>query len=102
MTDRRPCSDLTQKIAGMSVSGEMLNLVNVISDMIDQFAIFAKLRRSLERWGRRTSSAFRRRWGTCRVSGKRSRMSFTFPPSHTIQSFDLQTLSECYGRKFDD
>ena len=34
--------DLTQKITGVSVSGEMLNLVNTINDMIDQLAIFAK------------------------------------------------------------
>jgi osomolarity two-component system sensor histidine kinase NIK1 len=27
---------------GVSVSGEMLNLVNTINDMIDQLAIFAK------------------------------------------------------------
>ncbi|KAJ7619459.1 hypothetical protein FB45DRAFT_839951 [Roridomyces roridus] len=33
--------DLTQKIAGLSVSGEMLSLVNTINDMIDQLAIFA-------------------------------------------------------------
>jgi osomolarity two-component system sensor histidine kinase NIK1 len=33
--------DLTQKITGVSVSGEMLNLVNTINDMIDQLAIFA-------------------------------------------------------------
>jgi methyl-accepting chemotaxis protein len=33
--------DLTQKIVGVRVSGEMLNLVNTINDMIDQLAIFA-------------------------------------------------------------
>jgi osomolarity two-component system sensor histidine kinase NIK1 len=33
---------LTQKISGVSVSGEMLNLVNTINDMIVQLAIFAK------------------------------------------------------------
>ncbi|KAM6499789.1 hypothetical protein JOM56_005297 [Amanita muscaria] len=33
--------DLTQKITGVSVSGEMLELVNTINDMIDQLAIFA-------------------------------------------------------------
>ncbi|KAF8990572.1 hypothetical protein BDQ17DRAFT_1371736 [Cyathus striatus] len=33
--------DLTQKIVGVSVAGEMLNLVNTINDMIDQLAIFA-------------------------------------------------------------
>ena len=33
--------DLTQKIQGMSVAGEMLELVNTINDMIDQLAIFA-------------------------------------------------------------
>ncbi|KAJ8091873.1 histidine kinase osmosensor [Marasmius tenuissimus] len=33
--------DLTQKIVGVSVSGEMLNLVNTINDMIDQLSIFA-------------------------------------------------------------
>ncbi|KAF6745806.1 two-component histidine kinase Le.nik1-like protein [Ephemerocybe angulata] len=33
--------DLTQKIGGVSVSGEMLSLVNTINDMIDQLAIFA-------------------------------------------------------------
>ncbi|KIK66346.1 hypothetical protein GYMLUDRAFT_239314 [Collybiopsis luxurians FD-317 M1] len=33
--------DLTQKIGGLSVSGEMLNLVNTINDMIDQLSIFA-------------------------------------------------------------
>ncbi|KII84955.1 hypothetical protein PLICRDRAFT_116963 [Plicaturopsis crispa FD-325 SS-3] len=33
--------DLTQKIMGVQVSGEMLNLVNTINDMIDQLAIFA-------------------------------------------------------------
>ncbi|KAL0057173.1 histidine kinase osmosensor [Marasmius tenuissimus] len=31
--------DLTQKIAGVFVSGEMLNLVNTINDMIDQLLI---------------------------------------------------------------
>ena len=34
------CGDLTQKIIGVSVSGEMLNLVNTINDIIDQLAIF--------------------------------------------------------------
>ncbi|PFH53613.1 hypothetical protein AMATHDRAFT_171562 [Amanita thiersii Skay4041] len=33
--------DLTQKITGVSVAGEMLELVNTINDMIDQLAIFA-------------------------------------------------------------
>lgn len=33
--------DLTKKITGVSVSGEMLSLVNTINDMIDQLAIFA-------------------------------------------------------------
>jgi osomolarity two-component system sensor histidine kinase NIK1 len=33
--------DLTQEITGMSVSGEMLSLVNTIGDMIDQLAILA-------------------------------------------------------------
>ncbi|KAJ7692771.1 hypothetical protein B0H17DRAFT_533990 [Mycena rosella] len=33
--------DLTRKIAGLSVSGEMLSLVNTINEMIDQLAIFA-------------------------------------------------------------
>jgi methyl-accepting chemotaxis protein len=33
--------DLTQKIVGVRVSGEMLSLVNTINDMIDQLAIFA-------------------------------------------------------------
>ncbi|KAL0565955.1 histidine kinase osmosensor [Marasmius crinis-equi] len=33
--------DLTQKIGGVSVSGEMLNLVNTINDMIDQLSISA-------------------------------------------------------------
>ncbi|KAJ7599415.1 hypothetical protein C8J56DRAFT_1000597 [Mycena floridula] len=33
--------DLTQKITGVSVSGEMLDLVNTINDMIDQLHIFA-------------------------------------------------------------
>src|ERR1700735_5585000 len=45
MTDRRPRGGSTQKITGVSVSGEMLNLVNAVSDMIDQFAIFAKCKR---------------------------------------------------------
>ncbi|ETW76839.1 hypothetical protein HETIRDRAFT_389878 [Heterobasidion irregulare TC 32-1] len=33
--------DLTQKVTGVSVSGEMLELVKTINDMIDQLAIFA-------------------------------------------------------------
>ncbi|EIM84699.1 uncharacterized protein STEHIDRAFT_81369 [Stereum hirsutum FP-91666 SS1] len=33
--------DLTQKVRGVSVSGEILGLVNTINDMIDQLAIFA-------------------------------------------------------------
>jgi hypothetical protein len=33
--------DLTQKIRGVSVSGEMLELVKTINDMIDQLHIFA-------------------------------------------------------------
>jgi methyl-accepting chemotaxis protein len=33
--------DLTQKVTGVSVSGEMLDLVNTINRMIDQLAIFA-------------------------------------------------------------
>lgn len=33
--------DLTQKITGVSVSGEMLELVKTINDMIDQLHIFA-------------------------------------------------------------
>ncbi|KAL4267524.1 hypothetical protein AB1N83_001077 [Pleurotus pulmonarius] len=34
--------DLTQKIAGLSASGEMLELVDTINDMISQLNIFAK------------------------------------------------------------
>ncbi|KAG2095663.1 nonidentical kinase-1 [Suillus discolor] len=34
--------DLTQQTTGVSVSGEMLSLVNTINDMIAQLAIFAK------------------------------------------------------------
>ena len=30
--------DLTQKIKGLSVAGEILSLVNTINDMIDQLA----------------------------------------------------------------
>ena len=33
--------DWTQKVTGVSVSGEMLDLVNTINRMIDQLAIFA-------------------------------------------------------------
>ena len=33
---------MTQKIIGVSVSGEMLKLINTINDMSDQLAIFAK------------------------------------------------------------
>ena len=33
--------DLTQKITGVSISGEMLSLVNTINDIIDQLAVFA-------------------------------------------------------------
>ncbi|KAJ3515575.1 hypothetical protein NMY22_g14421 [Coprinellus aureogranulatus] len=33
--------DPTQKIGGVSISGEMLSLVNTVNDMIDQLAIFA-------------------------------------------------------------
>ncbi|KAH9840883.1 histidine kinase [Rhodofomes roseus] len=33
--------DLTRKVTGVSVSGEMLDLVNTINSMIDQLAIFA-------------------------------------------------------------
>ena len=33
--------DLTQKIEGVSVSGEMLDLVDTINNMIDQLNIFA-------------------------------------------------------------
>ena len=33
--------NLTQKVEGVSVSGEMLDLVNTINDMIDQLDIFA-------------------------------------------------------------
>ena len=32
---------MTQKVTGVSVSGEMLDLVNTINRMIDQLAIFA-------------------------------------------------------------
>lgn len=34
--------DLTQKVVGVTVSGEILDLVNTINNMIDQLAIFAK------------------------------------------------------------
>ena len=34
--------DLAQKITGVSVSGEMLALVNTINTMIDQLSIFAR------------------------------------------------------------
>lgn len=34
--------DLTQKIAGLTVSGEMLELVNTINDMFVQLVIFAR------------------------------------------------------------
>ena len=34
--------DLTRKIQGVSVSGEMLALVNTINTMIDQLSIFAR------------------------------------------------------------
>jgi osomolarity two-component system sensor histidine kinase NIK1 len=33
--------DLTQKVVGVKVSGEILDLVNTINNMIDQLAIFA-------------------------------------------------------------
>ena len=33
--------DLTQKVTGVSVSGEMLDLVNTINGMIDQLAMFS-------------------------------------------------------------
>lgn len=33
--------DLTQKVTGVPVSGEILHLVNTINDMIDQLGIFA-------------------------------------------------------------
>lgn len=33
--------DLTQKVTGVPVQGEMLNLVNTINTMIDQLSIFA-------------------------------------------------------------
>ena len=33
--------DLTQKVTGVPVSGEILDLVNTINSMIDQLAIFA-------------------------------------------------------------
>jgi osomolarity two-component system sensor histidine kinase NIK1 len=33
--------DLTQKVTGVSVSGEILHLVNSINDMIDQLGFFA-------------------------------------------------------------
>ena len=33
--------DLTQKVTGVSVSGEILDLVNTINDMIDQLGFFA-------------------------------------------------------------
>lgn len=32
---------MTRKVIGVSVSGEMLDLVNTINSMIDQLAIFA-------------------------------------------------------------
>jgi osomolarity two-component system sensor histidine kinase NIK1 len=32
---------LTQKVVGVKVSGEILDLVNTINNMIDQLAIFA-------------------------------------------------------------
>ena len=32
---------MTRKVTGVSVSGEMLDLVNTINSMIDQLAIFA-------------------------------------------------------------
>ena len=34
--------DLEQKVTGVSVSGEMLDLVNTINGMIDQLSIFAQ------------------------------------------------------------
>lgn len=33
--------DLTQKCIGVAVSGEILDLVNTINEMIDQLAVFA-------------------------------------------------------------
>jgi osomolarity two-component system sensor histidine kinase NIK1 len=41
--------DLTQKITRVSVSGEMLSLVNTINDMIGQLAIFAKEAKTVAR-----------------------------------------------------
>jgi len=34
--------DLTQKITGVKVAGEILDLVNTINGMIDQLAVFAR------------------------------------------------------------
>jgi len=34
--------DLTKKVVGVSVSGEILDLVNTINDMVDQLAFFAE------------------------------------------------------------
>ena len=35
------CGDLTEKVTGVSVQGEILDLVNIINSMIDQLTLFA-------------------------------------------------------------
>ena len=44
--------NLTSKITGVSVSGEMLMLVNTINDMIDQLAIFTAEVKKVAREGK--------------------------------------------------
>jgi hypothetical protein len=62
---------LTQKITGVSVSPNTLNLVNTINDTIDQLAIFAKEIKKVEKSGLKANSAFnKQKSGTFRVSGK--------------------------------
>ena len=67
--------DLTQKITDVSVSGEMLSLVNTINDMIGQLAISRRRsRRSLARSEWKASSEFKPKLVTSKVSGRRLSM----------------------------
>ena len=79
--------DLTQKITGVSVSGEMLSLVNTINDMIDQLAIFAaEVKKVAREVGTEGKLGVQAEVGN--VQGIWQEITFVLPFSSVVLSFD--------------
>ncbi|KAI9512578.1 hypothetical protein F5148DRAFT_1162627 [Russula earlei] len=95
--------DLTQKVTGVSVSGEIRHLVNTINDMIDQLEFFAsEVKKGNELGLRRPHGCD---VGTEGKLGVRAEVGNVIP-SPRVQSFDVtfslqRNVNQHDGRQFD-